>query len=307
MASTARRPPSTRSASCASRSTRSTASCSALLNRRAGVARAIGELKRAEGSPAFRPEREAAGDRRPEGAQRRPAADRERGADLARDHVGLPRARNADAGRLPRPGRHLQRAGRARLLRLVDRRVPCANADEVFHATSAGAADFGVVPVENSSEGVVTRSLDLFLTTPLDHRRRDQPVRAPQPAAPDDSLDGIDAVCAHPQALAQCHAWLSHHLPNAERRPVASNAEGARLAEPRPDARRHRQRARGERVRPASSSRRRSRTMPTTAPASRSSPIPTASAAEGVRATTAPASSSRSPTGRARCTTCWCR
>ena len=46
----------------------------------------------------------------------------------------------------------------------------------------------------------------------------------------DDSLDGIAAVCAHPQALAQCHAWLSHHLPNAERRPVASNAEGARLA-----------------------------------------------------------------------------
>jgi len=45
-----------------------------------------------------------------------------------------------------------------------------------------------------------------------------------------DSLAGIAAVCAHPQALAQCHAWLSHHLPSAERRPVASNAEGARLA-----------------------------------------------------------------------------
>ena len=37
-------------------------------------------------------------------------------------------------------------------------------------------------------------------------------------------------MCAHPQALAQCHSWLSHHLPDAERRPVASNAEGARLA-----------------------------------------------------------------------------
>jgi len=45
-----------------------------------------------------------------------------------------------------------------------------------------------------------------------------------------DSTEGIVAVCAHPQALAQCHAWLSHHLPHAERRPVASNAEGARLA-----------------------------------------------------------------------------
>ena len=46
-------------------------------------------------------------------------------------------------------------------------RVPCASIDEVFRATSAGAADFGVVPVENSTEGVVARSLDLFLTTPL--------------------------------------------------------------------------------------------------------------------------------------------
>ena len=46
-------------------------------------------------------------------------------------------------------------------------KVPCASIDEVFRTTSAGAADFGVVPVENSTEGVVARSLDLFLTEPL--------------------------------------------------------------------------------------------------------------------------------------------
>jgi len=44
------------------------------------------------------------------------------------------------------------------------------------------------------------------------------------------TLEGISAVCAHPQALAQCHGWLANHLPGVERRPVASNAEGARLA-----------------------------------------------------------------------------
>ena len=93
----------------------------ALLNRRAGVARAIGELKRAEGSPAFRPEREAAVIDGLKAQQPRAAARGERRADLARDHVGLPRARDADARRLPRPGGHLQRAGGARLLRLVDR------------------------------------------------------------------------------------------------------------------------------------------------------------------------------------------
>ena len=63
-------------------------------------------------------------------------------------------------------------------------RVPCASIDEVFRATSAGAADFGVVPVENSTEGVVARSLDLFLHHAAVHHRRDQPARAPQPAAP---------------------------------------------------------------------------------------------------------------------------
>jgi chorismate mutase/prephenate dehydratase len=46
-------------------------------------------------------------------------------------------------------------------------RVPCGSFDEVFRTTSAGAADFGVVPIENSTEGGVARALDLFLHTPL--------------------------------------------------------------------------------------------------------------------------------------------
>jgi chorismate mutase/prephenate dehydratase len=45
--------------------------------------------------------------------------------------------------------------------------IPCSSFDEVFHATTAGSADFGVVPVENNTEGVVTRTLDLFLNSPL--------------------------------------------------------------------------------------------------------------------------------------------
>ena len=109
-------------------------------------------------------------------------------------------------------------------------RVLCANADEVFHATSAGAADFGVVPVENSSEGVVTRSLDLFLTTPLFIIGETSLYVRHNLLRRENAIGGIQAVCAHPQALAQCHNWLSNHLPNAERRPVSSNAEGARLA-----------------------------------------------------------------------------
>jgi chorismate mutase/prephenate dehydratase len=109
-------------------------------------------------------------------------------------------------------------------------RLPCPSIDEVFRATAAGAADFGVVPVENSTEGVVARSLDLFLTAPLFIIGETSLFVRHNLLRKQNSLDGIAAVCAHPQALAQCHAWLANHLPQVERRPVASNAEGARLA-----------------------------------------------------------------------------
>jgi chorismate mutase/prephenate dehydratase len=201
-----------------------------LLNRRAQVAHAVGELKRAEGSPAFRPEREAAviNGLKTQNPGPLPSASV---APIWREIMSACRS-------LETPTRvaYLGPAGTFSELAALGYfgssivKMPCANADEVFHATSAGAADFGVVPVENSSEGVVTRSLDLFLTTPLiivgetSLYVRHNLLRAI------DSADGIRAVCAHPQALAQCHGWLSHHLPGVERRPVASNAEGARLA-----------------------------------------------------------------------------
>jgi chorismate mutase/prephenate dehydratase len=109
-------------------------------------------------------------------------------------------------------------------------RVPCASIDEVFRSTAAGVADFGVVPVENSTEGMVARSLDIFLTTPLFIIGETSLFVRHNLLRKQNALDGVTAVCAHPQALAQCHEWLSLHLPHAERRPVASNAEGARLA-----------------------------------------------------------------------------
>ena len=109
-------------------------------------------------------------------------------------------------------------------------RVPCASIDEVFRATSAGAADFGVVPVENSTEGVVARSLDLFLTTPLfiigetSLFVRHNLLRRTQ------ALDRHRGRVRAP-AGAGAMPWLAEpHLPDVERRPVASNAEGARLA-----------------------------------------------------------------------------
>jgi chorismate mutase/prephenate dehydratase len=84
--------------------------------------------------------------------------------------------------------------------------------------------------VENSTEGVVSRTLDLFLTTPLFIVGETSLAIRHNLLRKHNEMDGIVAVCAHPQALAQCHVWLSDHLPNVERRAVSSNAEGARMA-----------------------------------------------------------------------------
>jgi len=201
-----------------------------LLNRRAAVALEVGEVKRAAGAPAFRPEREAAVIDGLKAVNAGPLPG-DSVAPIWREIMSACRA-------LETPTRvaYLGPAGTFSELAALGYfgssivRLPCANADEVFHATSAGAADFGVVPVENSSEGVVTRSLDLFLTTPLAIVGETSLYVRQNLLRKVDSLEGVRVVCAHPQALAQCHAWLSHHLPDAERRPVASNAEGARLA-----------------------------------------------------------------------------
>jgi chorismate mutase/prephenate dehydratase len=109
-------------------------------------------------------------------------------------------------------------------------RVPCVSIDEVFRATAAGSAEFGVVPIENSSEGVISRSLDLLLNSPLHIVGETSFLVRHNLLRLSASLDGIEVVFAHPQALAQCQDWLTTHLPHAERRAASSNAEGARLA-----------------------------------------------------------------------------
>jgi chorismate mutase/prephenate dehydratase len=202
----------------------------ALLNRRAGLALAVGEIKKQEGSVVFRPEREAQVIDGLKAANPGPLQT-ESIAPIWREIMSACRA-------LETPTRvaYLGPAGTFSELAALGYfgssivRVPCASIDEVFRSTSGGAADFGVVPVENSTEGVVARSLDLFLTTPLAIIGETSLFVRHNLLRKVDSLDGISAVCAHPQALAQCHSWLSNHLPNVERRPVASNAEGARLA-----------------------------------------------------------------------------
>jgi chorismate mutase/prephenate dehydratase len=202
----------------------------ALLNRRAGLALAVGELKKREGSVVFRPEREA---QVIDGLKSRNPGPLENAsvAPIWREIMSACRALETPTrvAYLGPAGTFSEEAALGYFGSSIVR-VQCASVDEVFHMTASGAADFGVVPVENSNEGVVTRTLDIFLTTPLFIIGETSLFVRQNLLRKDNSLEGITAVCAHPQALAQCHNWLSAHLPQAERRPVASNAEGARLA-----------------------------------------------------------------------------
>jgi chorismate mutase / prephenate dehydratase len=201
-----------------------------LLNRRAALALEVGELKRREGSVVFRPDREA---QVIAGLKARNAG------PLANDSVApIWREIMSACRSLETPTRvaYLGPAGTFSEEAALGyfgasiTRVLCGSIDEVFRRTSAGAADFGVVPIENSTEGSVSRALDVLLHTPLSIIGETSLFVRHNLLRLGDSRSGISAVAAPPQALAQCHEWLSAHLPGVERRPVASNAEGARLA-----------------------------------------------------------------------------
>lgn len=106
----------------------------------------------------------------------------------------------------------------------------CAAIDDVFRAVESGNAHYGVVPVENSTEGAVGRSLDLLLSSPLKICGEvNLPVHHNLMSGVD-SLAAVTKVYSHAQSLGQCHEWLNRKLPAVPRIAVASNAEAARLA-----------------------------------------------------------------------------
>ena len=110
------------------------------------------------------------------------------------------------------------------------RALPLSSIDEVFHEVEAATADFGVVPIENSTEGTVNHTLDRFLLSPLKICGEVELRIHHNLMGLMNSLGRIVRICSHPQSLAQCRAWLDENLPNVEQIPVSSNAEGARRA-----------------------------------------------------------------------------
>ena len=114
--------------------------------------------------------------------------------------------------------------------------LPLNAIDEVFREVESGSAHYGVVPVENSTEGVVNHTLDMLLGSPLkicgevELRIHDHLMGRV------DSLEEVTRIYSHSQSLAQCREWLDSNLPDIPREAVSSNAEAARRAGNEPGA-----------------------------------------------------------------------
>lgn len=201
-----------------------------LLNQRARVAQEVGHVKAETNAPVFRPEREAQvlrrlGDRNP-GPLATPDIQ-----TIFREVMSACRAleRRVIVAYLGPVGTFSEQAMYKHFGHAVEG-LPCASIDEVFRATEAGTADFGVVPIENSSEGAVNRTLDLLLQTTLSiSGGLSIPVHHSL-MTKSGTMDGVTRICAHSQTLAQCQVWLKLNYPDIERHAVASNGEAARMA-----------------------------------------------------------------------------
>jgi chorismate mutase / prephenate dehydratase len=199
---------------------------SSLIQRRARLAQEIGALK--GGAPVYRPEREAEILRRIS-AKSGPLPG-ERLLAIFREIISACRGLEQAIGvsYLGPEGTFSEQAVRQHFGRAVEA-LPAASVDEAFRRAESGAAQFTVVPVENSTEGVVGRTLDLLLATPL-RICGEVELRVRQNLLSRSDLASIRKIYSHAQSLAQCNAWLGQNLPGVERVPVTSNAEAAKRA-----------------------------------------------------------------------------
>jgi chorismate mutase/prephenate dehydratase len=203
----------------------------AALQRRAGVVQQVGELK--GHTAAYRPDRETQVLQRI--SQVKGALSAERLTAVFREIISACRGLEEpiQVSYLGPEGTFSEQAVRKHFGRAVGA-LPEASVDDAFRRCESGAAQFTVVPVENSTEGAVGRTLDLLLLTPLKICAEVE-LRVNQNLLTNEKeLSSVKRVYSHSQSLAQCNSWLAKNLPKAERVPVASNAEAALRASKEP-------------------------------------------------------------------------
>ena len=199
-----------------------------LVNERARLAREIGNLK--NGGPIYRPEREAQVLRRLLEQNQGPLSS-EAVTSIFRQVMANCRAleKELSVAFLGPLGTFSEEAA-TKQFGALSAPVQCASIDEVFRVVEAGKVDYGVVPVENSTEGAIGRTLDLLIGTSLKICGEvELPVHHNLLSKQRDT-SRIKKLYSHTQSLSQFHEWLNQNLTGVERQAVASNAEAARLA-----------------------------------------------------------------------------
>lgn len=202
-----------------------------LLNERATLAHKVAEVKTAtDPNPVFyRPEREAQVLRRVKERNQGPL-DGETMARFFREVMSacLALEQRMKVAFLGPEGTFTQQAALKHFGHAVES-LPLGAIDEVFREVESGAANYGVVPVENSTEGVVNHTLDTFMTSSLKICGEvELRIHHHLLAGEHTRQDKVTRVYSHQQTLAQCRQWLDAHMPGVERIAVSSNAEAAR-------------------------------------------------------------------------------
>jgi chorismate mutase/prephenate dehydratase len=203
-----------------------------LLNQRAACAIDVAKTKLAQGEHGtfYRPDRESLVLRRIQELNQGPLAD-ETAMRFFREIMSacLALEKPLEVAFLGPEGTFTQQAAFKHFGHAV-KTVPAATISEIFNAVETGLCQFGVVPVENSTEGVISHTLDRLLISPLKICGEVE-IRVHQNLMGlAENLSAITEVYSHQQSLAQCRHWLDKHLPNAQLVAVNSNAEAARLA-----------------------------------------------------------------------------
>jgi chorismate mutase/prephenate dehydratase len=203
-----------------------------LISERARYAQQVARIKRCGDSEAscYRPEREAEVLRNVLSRNNGPLNDEEM-ARLFREIMSacLALEEPLDIAFLGPEGTFTQEAALKHFGHSV-KTTALAAIDEVFREVESGAVHYGVVPIENSTEGVVNHTLDMFLQSPLKINGEVELRIHHHLLGTQGDTARIERVYSHQQSLAQCRGWLDSNLPRAERVAVSSNAEAARRA-----------------------------------------------------------------------------
>lgn len=203
-----------------------------MINERAQLAQQVAEVKQAQGDDAvyYRPEREA--------AVLRSVVDRNQGPLSGEEMARLFREIMSACLALEKPmkvaflgpeGTFTQAAALKHFGHSVET-VPMAAIDEVFREVESGAANYGVVPVENSTEGVINHTLDMFMQSSLTICGEVDLSVHHNLLSQQSDVATINKIYSHQQSLAQCREWLDSNLPGVERVAVSSNADAAQRA-----------------------------------------------------------------------------